>query len=109
MALVAEAGNPETGEREIIGMGRLSRVYNKDEAEFSLEVRDAFQRQGLGTEILSRLLAIGRDERIHYITAVVLPYNHGMLRVCEKLGFQSAFDEADRLFYVRLELSDTGK
>ena len=109
MALVAEAGNPETGEREIIGMGRLSRVYNKDEAEFSLEVRDAFQRQGLGTELLSRLLAIGRDERIHYITAVVLPYNHGMLRVCEKLGFHTAFDEGDRLFYARLELSDTGK
>ena len=30
-------------------------------------------------------------------------------RLNEKLGFQSAFDEADRLFYVRLELSDTGK
>jgi acetyltransferase len=107
MALVAEAGNPETAEREIIGMGRLSRAYNK--AEFSLEVRDAFQRRGLGTELLRRLVAIGRDERMHCITAVVLPYNQGMLRVCEKLGFQTAFDEGDRLFYARLELIDTGK
>jgi len=109
MALVAEAGNPETGEREIIGMGRLSRVYNKDELEFSLEVRDAFQRRGLGTELLSRLLAIGRDERIRYITAVILPYNHGMLGVCKKLGFHTAFDADDDLMHARLELSDTGK
>ena len=109
MALVAETGNPETGEREIIAMGRLSRVYNKDELEFSLEVRDAFQRRGLGTEILSRLLAIGRDERIHFITAVVLPYNQGMLRVCEKLGFHTAFDADDGLIHARLDLVEAGK
>jgi acetyltransferase len=108
MALVAEAGNPETGEREIIAMGRLSRVYNKDELEFSLEVRDAFQRRGLGTEILSRLVAIGRDERIRYITAVVLPYNQGMLGVCEKLGFHSAFDVEDGLVHARLDLAGAG-
>jgi acetyltransferase len=109
MALVAEAKNPQTGDHEIVAMGRLSRVYNKDEAEFSLEVRDAFQRRGLGTELLCRLLAIGRDERIHYISAVVLPYNRGMLRVCEKLGFQTVFNDGDRLIYARLELTNTEK
>ena len=90
-------------------MGRLSRVYNRDEAEFSLEVRDAFQRRGLGTELLRRLVAIGRAERIHCISAVVLPYNLGMLRLCEKLGFRTVFDEDDRLIHARLELTDTGK
>ena len=90
-------------------MGRLSRLYNKDEAEFSLEVRDAFQRRGLGTELLRRLVAIGRDERIHCISAVVLPYNQGMLRLCQKLGFHIVFDEADRLIHARLGLVDTGK
>ena len=60
-------------------MGRLSRLYGNDEAEFSLEVRDAFQRQGLGTELLRRLVAIGRDEQMGCISAVVLPQNLGML------------------------------
>ena len=109
MARVADAKNPETGENEIIAMGRLIRVYNKDEVEFSLEVRDAFQRRGLRTELLSRLVAIGRDEQIGCVSAVVLPYNHGMLRICEKLGFHTYYAEADRLIHARLGLVDTGK
>ncbi len=109
MALVAESKNLETGDHDIIAMGRLSRVYNKDEAEFSLEVRDAFQRRGLGTELLRRLIDIGRDEGIRCISAVVLPYNLGMLRLCEKLGFQTVFDQDDRLIYARLGLISAGE
>ena len=97
MALVADSKKPETGDHEIIAMGRLSRLYGKDEAEFSLEVRDAFQRQGLGTELLHRLIAIGLHEQIGCISAVVLPQNPGMLRICEKLGFHTDYAEADRL------------
>ena len=60
-------------------MGRLSRLYGNDEAEFSLEVRDAFQRHGLGTELLHRLIAIGRHEQLRWYGTVVLPQNLGML------------------------------
>ncbi len=98
MALVADFKDPETGDHEIIAMGRLSRLYGKDEAEFSLEVRDAFQRCGLGT-----------DEQMGCISAVVLPHNQGMLRICEKLGFHTDYAESDRLVRARLELVDTGK
>ena len=94
IALVADSKDPETGDHEIIAMGRLSRLYGKDEAEFSLEVRDAFQRHGLGTELLRRLVAIGRDEQMGCISAVVLPQNLGMLRICEKLGFHTDYAEA---------------
>src|SRR5262249_57542993 len=52
MALVSDYKDPQTGEREIIAMGRLSRLDDRDEAEFSLLVRDGFQRRGLGTELL---------------------------------------------------------
>ena len=109
MALVADFKDPETGDHEIIAMGRLSRLYGIDEAEFSLEVRDAFQRRGLGTELLRRLVAIGRDEQMGCISAVVLPQNHGMLRICEKLGFHTDYAESDRLVHARLGLVDTGK
>ena len=109
MALVADFKDPETGDHEIIALGRLSRLYGKDEAEFSLEVRDAFQRHGLGTELLRRLVAIGRDEQIGCISAVVLPQNQGMLRICEKLGFHTDYVESDRLVHARLGLVDTGK
>ena len=109
MALVADSKDPQTGEREIIAMGRLSRVYDRDEAEFSLLVRDGFQRRGLGTELLRRLVAIGHDERLHRLTAVILPQNQGMLRICSKLGFQTDFVEPDNLMHSELILAGSGK
>jgi acetyltransferase len=109
MALVAEHEDPQTGEREIIAVGRLSRLYGTDKAEFSLEVRDTFQRCGLGTEILRRLIAIGRDARLHCVCAVILPRNCGMLRTCDKLGFHTRYGEADQVMHAELLLPDTGE
>ncbi len=109
MALVADYKDPQTGEREIIAMGRLSRIYDRDEAEFSLLVRDGFQRRGLGTELLRRLVAIGRDERLHRLTAVILPQNQGMLRICSKLDFRTHLVERDYLMYSELVLAGSGK
>ena len=40
IALVAESKDPQTGARRIIAMGRLERVYDTGEAEFSLLVQD---------------------------------------------------------------------
>jgi acetyltransferase len=109
MALVTDYRDPQTGQREIIAMGRLTRLYNRDEAEFSLLVRDGFQRRGLGTELLRRLVAIGRDERLSRISAVVLPQNQGMLRICAKLGFHTEFMEPDHLMHSELILADSGE
>ncbi|MBV8233676.1 MAG: bifunctional acetate--CoA ligase family protein/GNAT family N-acetyltransferase [Planctomycetaceae bacterium] len=107
MALVAEHEDPRTGEREVIAMGRLSRLYGTDKAEFSLEVRDTFQRCGLGTEILRRLIAIGRDARLHCVCAVILPRNRGMLRICDRLGFHTHYRDSDQLMHAELDLTDT--
>ena len=50
MALVAERQDPEVdGGREILGVGRLSKLHGTDEAEFALLVADRFQKHGLGT------------------------------------------------------------
>ena len=109
MALVADYKDPETGEPEIIAAGLLNRLYGGDEVEFSLLVRDEFQRRGLGTEILRQLVAIGRVEQMRCISAVVLPQNHGMLRICEKLGFHTYYAEADRVIHAELALAHSGK
>jgi acetyltransferase len=50
-------------------------------------VSDAFQRQGLGTEVLRQPIQVGRDERLERITADILPENEAMQRVAEKVGF----------------------
>ena len=87
MALVVDFKNPETGTNEILGVGRLSKLHGVNEAEFAMLVSDLYQRQGLGTELLRRLVQIGRDEKLDRITADILSENRPMQRVSEKVGF----------------------
>jgi len=87
MALVVDRRDPATGEHSLLAVGRLSRLHGRNEAEFSLLVSDPYQHQGLGSELLRLLLQIGRDEGLRRISAAILPVNHTMQRLCEKLGF----------------------
>ena len=79
------AGN--SGEPEILAVGRLSRTA-PTEAEFSILVADAHQGQGLGSELLRRLVEIGRKEGLRRITAEMSPANGAMQAVSRKLGFE---------------------
>jgi acetyltransferase len=97
MALVVEHDNSQTGEREIIAVGRLSKLHDRNEAEFAILVSDRFQLHGLGTELLRRMVAIGRDEKLDRIIGSILPDNRGMQKVCEKLGFQLRYDSQENL------------
>jgi acetyltransferase len=104
MALVAQRKNLLTGDLEILGVGRLSKVLGNDEAEFALLVSDRFQGQGFGTALLDRLLQIGRDERIARISGQILSENTEMQRVCEKLGFRLAHRIGDSVFEAVIDL-----
>ncbi|MBD2410211.1 acetyl CoA synthetase subunit alpha [Nostoc calcicola FACHB-389] len=88
IALVVEHQNPETQTREILAVGRLSKIHGTSEAEFAIVVSDRSQCQGIGTELLQRLLQVSRDEQLNKITADILVDNYGMQKVCEKLGFR---------------------
>jgi len=88
LALVVERYNPQTDERRILAVGRLIKLHRMNEAEFALLVSDQFQGQGLGTELLRRLIQVGRDEHLRRITADILPDNRAMQAICQQLGFQ---------------------
>jgi len=104
MALVADRKSPETGEHEIRGVGRLSKIRDTDEAEFALVVSDRYQGLGLGTELVSRLLQVGRDENINRIFGDILPENIEMQRICEKLGFKMTHNVKESLIRAVTEL-----
>ncbi|HIK43291.1 MAG TPA: bifunctional acetate--CoA ligase family protein/GNAT family N-acetyltransferase [Leptolyngbyaceae cyanobacterium M65_K2018_010] len=87
MALVADHKDANSGEHGILAVGRLSKCHGLNQAEFALLVSDAYQGQGLGTELLQQLLAIARHEGLHSVTAEILRENRPMQRVCERLGF----------------------
>ena len=88
LALVAEHHDPKTAQTEILGVGRLSKAHGTNEAEFALLIRDQWQGRGLGTALLKRLVEIGRSEKLERITAHILPENHAMQRLSQKVGFQ---------------------
>ncbi|MFW6183056.1 MAG: bifunctional acetate--CoA ligase family protein/GNAT family N-acetyltransferase [Chloroflexota bacterium] len=93
MALVAVRRHPDSGDREIIGVGRLSKAYSGDEAEFALLISDRFQRKGLGTELLRRLLQVAEAEDVHKVEAYMLPENRGMKQIVQRLGFELSREE----------------
>lgn len=87
MALAAEYVNPETSMPEIVGIGRLSKIYGTQDAEFAILIVDSFHGKGIGTELLRNLIQIGRDENLSRITAYISPENQPMQLVSKKLGF----------------------
>jgi len=103
MALVATADDPEAGGRAVLAVGRLGKIHGANAAEFAILVADHAQGQGLGTELLRRLVAIGRDERLDAIYADILPENVEMQRVSAKLGFR--LDQAAGDAVVRAEIA----
>ena len=103
MALVAERTDPQTGQKQIIAVGRLQGL-GQPEAEFSIVVTDDYQNMGLGTELLRRLIDIGRREGVRAIVADILAENMAMQRVAERLGFRIQREIDEPVVSARLEL-----
>jgi acetyltransferase len=104
MALVVERQNPETDEREIIGVGRLQGLTGAPHAEFALVISDEYQKQGLGTKLLQRLIGIARAEGVKSIKADILGENTAMQRIAERCGFQLERDLGDPIVTATLKL-----
>jgi acetyltransferase len=101
---VAERKDPASGEHEIIAVGRLSKARGLNEAEFALLISDRWQGQGLGTELLKRLVQVGRDEKLGRITAFILSENHAMHHLSKKAGFKLERDSDTQDFRAEIVL-----
>jgi acetyltransferase len=104
MALVTELKDPQTGQPQVIAVGRLRKVHGTRDAEFAALITDEFQARGLGSELLRRLIQIGRDERVGRIVGDILPDNEPMQRVCENVGFKLSRSVDDPVVKAELVL-----
>jgi acetyltransferase len=91
MALVAVARD-EQGEPFVVGVGRLTKQRGTNVGEFAVTISDGWQGTGLGTDLLRRVVEVGRHEGLEAIVADILPENRDMQRVSEKVGFTCTFD-----------------
>jgi acetyltransferase len=104
MALVVERRKAD-GTKEIIAIGRLSKVHGRPEAELAALVQDEFQGKGIGTELYRLIIQVARDKHLKKVHSNMLGENREMQRLCKKLGFRlSAPDLEDNLVLAELQL-----
>jgi acetyltransferase len=103
LALVADHVDPYNGQTEIMAVGRMTKVSGTEDAEFAILVADAFQRRGLGAELLRRLMAVAKQEKIRHLKAEFLMDNAATRQMCEKLGFR--LERAPEQGMVRAEIA----
>ena len=104
MALVAERAD-QTGSREILGVGRSKTQLSPIDGELAVVVGDRYQGGGMGTEIMGRLIEIGRREGLKRIFAVILAENPAMLALAKHFHFAIGSGEERRSLTATLELT----
>ncbi len=104
IALVVEG--EENGEKAIFGVARLSKLRGtNEEGRFTMLISDKYQGKGLGKELLTRSIQIGRDEKIKRIIALMSPENEAMKKLCRKVGFSSfETDSQNGMLKAQIEL-----
>jgi len=92
IALVAEY-NDDTGARRIAGVARMIRKHSDNTAEVAFLVADNFQKRGLGTHLLERMVVIARKEGISGLEGSTLSENYSMKEMFAKAGFRFSLPE----------------
>ena len=73
-------------------------------ANVAFAVRDRYQNQGIGTELLAYLTLTARKQGLHGFTAEVLKENEPMLRVFEKMRFPMESRLRDSVYELTISL-----
>jgi acetyltransferase len=100
MVLVAERRDAGYDERQILAVASLVKLSRKNQGEIAVLVRDDYQRHGIGTELVRKLIEVARDEHLDRVVASTMLDNHGMCAVFHRLGFDLAIADGE----VRAEL-----
>ncbi|MFE7566065.1 GNAT family N-acetyltransferase [Streptomyces sp. NPDC057539] len=93
----------ETESGRLVALGHL--LWDGDETEVALIVEDAWQRRGIGSELLGRLVALAVEARCGSVYAVTQASNTGMVATMRDLGLPLDYqiDEGTLVITARLE------
>jgi acetyltransferase len=104
IGLVAERLNGDTGIPELLGVARLVRQDDRREGELGIMVADRWQRAGLGTELVRRLITVAQSEGISCIKADILSENASMMALVKRFHFEFVSDKDLRSVTATLTL-----
>ncbi|MFN2646921.1 MAG: N-acetyltransferase family protein [Burkholderiales bacterium] len=80
----------ENGRERQIAVARYVRSEAGGDAELAIVISDDWQRRGLGTALLERLISQARRDRVRRLVATALSDNGAMQALARKLGFTLA-------------------
>jgi acetyltransferase len=89
IAIVAEKQDLKTKESVIMGVVRLTRQGEGQSADLKLTISDPYHNEGVGTQLVEKVLDVAKKENIQNVTAKILSENTGMIKICKKLGFET--------------------
>lgn len=104
MAILAVIGDEE--KQIITGIGRYFIDENRHTAEVAFAVRDDYQKNGIGAELLSYLTYLAKRQGLLGFTAEVLAENKPMLHVFEKGGFDISKNISDGICELTMAFKD---
>jgi acetyltransferase len=102
MALVAMEGEAE--HERMLGAARIINEPDGKSAEFAVLVSDPWHGQGIGAQLLEKLVHIGRERGLETIWGYVLPDNTTMLHLGRKVGFSSTYDTDVEMNVLTIDL-----
>jgi GNAT superfamily N-acetyltransferase len=98
----------DTGEH-IVGSVRLARdpaALESPEAEAAIVVRDDFQGQGVGTELMRRLVLLAKQMKVKTMVAIFQPDNEDAIRIFREvnLPYVTTIDHGETI--MKIEVPD---
>ncbi|MEU7908366.1 GNAT family N-acetyltransferase [Actinoplanes sp. NPDC049118] len=107
LTLLAVLADPESGEERVVAMANL--LAEGDLGEVALLVEDSWQRRGIGTALLRRLIAAARRMNASAVVAHTGADNVAMLRTLRRFGVAGRDDRDGALLSVTLPIGGTGR
>jgi GNAT superfamily N-acetyltransferase len=95
----------QTGSGRIVGLGHL--LWDGDETEVALLVEDEWQRRGIGSELLGRLVSMAVEAGCENVYAVTQASNTGMVAAMRGLGLPLDYQIEEGTLVITARLDAT--
>ncbi|MFF8831571.1 GNAT family N-acetyltransferase [Streptomyces sp. NPDC015131] len=96
----------ETASGRLVALGHL--LWDGDETEVALLVEDDWQRRGIGSELLGRLVSLAREAGCESVYAVTQASNTGMVAAMRGLGLPLDYQIEEGTLVVTARLGGAG-
>ena len=103
------AALPGNEKEMVVGLGQYELNSDMHSAEVALVVRDKFQGQGVGRELLSYLIYLAKRQGLLGFSGDVLLENRAMVRLFEKMGFDTEKRSGEEVYEMRMWFRNKGE